>query len=371
MKYNLRPDERATLELRGLYEKYGYKKCKIGKFEEYSLYAANRDFLADDKVLTFTDLDGSLLAMKPDVTLSVINNTRATKEKSEKLYYIENVYRESKENHAFKEISQMGLEYMGNITPYCILEVINLAAKSLKLIDSDFLLEISHMHYTVHLLEALNLNDEREYFNILNNIRRKNVTGITHVAEKAGLDQRTIDLLCRLPFLYGEMGKTIKKAKEMAISDSMQKDVEELQQYCGALKSLGYSKNMQLDLSMVNDIDYYNGIVFRGYIRSLPGCVLSGGQYDKAMDIFGKDAGAIGFAIYLDELNKGKTEPLQYDVDAVLLYDPKDDMVKVIKAVKALQKEGMSVRAETNLPEGLRYRECYRFSEGQAVKEDA
>ena len=102
MKYNLRPDERATLELRGLYEKYGYKKYRIGKFEEYSLYANNRDFIAGEKVLTFTDLDGRLLAMKPDVTLSVINNTRATREQSEKLYYIENVYRENKENHSFK-----------------------------------------------------------------------------------------------------------------------------------------------------------------------------------------------------------------------------------------------------------------------------
>ena len=113
MKYNLRPDETATLELRGLYEKYGYKKYKISKFEEYSLYVENRDFFTGDKVLSFTDLDGRLLAMKPDVTLSIINNTRAEKGKSEKIYYIENVYRESKENHSFKEINQMGLEYMG------------------------------------------------------------------------------------------------------------------------------------------------------------------------------------------------------------------------------------------------------------------
>ncbi len=78
MEYNLKPDEKATLELRGLFEKFGYQKYKMGKFEEYSLYATNRDFLTGDKVLTFTDLDGRLLAMKPDVTLSVINNTGAT-----------------------------------------------------------------------------------------------------------------------------------------------------------------------------------------------------------------------------------------------------------------------------------------------------
>lgn len=65
MEYNLKPDEKATLQLRGLYEEYGYQKYKMGKFEEYSLYVNNRDFLAGDKVLTFTDLDGRLLAMKP------------------------------------------------------------------------------------------------------------------------------------------------------------------------------------------------------------------------------------------------------------------------------------------------------------------
>lgn len=369
MKYKLKPDERATLELRGLYEKYGYKKYKIGKFEEYSLYAANSDFLAGERVLTFTDLDGSLLAMKPDVTLSVINNTKATKDRSEKLYYIENVYRENKENHAFKEINQMGLEYLGKINKHSILEVIVLAAKTLKTIDSDYLLEISHMHYTVHLLEALQLK-ENVYLEILNNIRQKNVTGVTQAAAKAGLDSKTTELLCQLPFLYGDMSKVIKKAKAMALNDEMLKDVAELEEYCSALRSLGYSKNIQLDLSMVNDIDYYNGIVFRGYIRSLPGCVLSGGQYDKALKLFKKNAGAIGFAVYLDELNKGEIPPAKYDVDAILIYDEEDSMASVIKAAKVLQKEGLSVRSETEIPEGLRFREKYVIQDGKPVKEE-
>ena len=29
MKYNLKPDERATLELRGLYEKYGFQRAGL------------------------------------------------------------------------------------------------------------------------------------------------------------------------------------------------------------------------------------------------------------------------------------------------------------------------------------------------------
>lgn len=369
MKYNLKPDERATLELRWLYEKYGYKKYKISKFEEYSLYASNRDFIAGDKVLTFTDLDGKLLAMKPDVTLSVINNSKATRTQNEKLYYIENVYRENKENHCFKEISQMGLEFMGDVDTCSILEVVNLALKSLKLIDKDFLMAFSYMEYTMDLLDSLNVN-EGQYLDLLNAIRRKNSAEIVFLAKEAGLDENMTKLLSELPFLYGEMGKTIRRAKEMAVNEKMVKDIEVLEGYCRAIKSLGYSKNIQLDLSMVNDIDYYNGLVFKGYIRDLPGCVLSGGQYNKAMNKFGKDAEAIGFAIYLDELLKGQAEPSKYDVDAVLLYDEKYNPVSVIKAVKELQKQGMSVRAEKNIPEGLRYKEKYIIKDGQPIKEE-
>ena len=369
MKYNLRPDERATLELRGLFEKFGYKKYKISKFEEYSLYATNRNFLIGDKVLTFTDLDGRLLAMKPDVTLSVINNTGATREKSEKLYYIENVYRENRENHCFKEINQMGLEYMGRIDRYSILEVIALAAKSLKTIDPDYLLEISQMHYTIDFIDSLGL-DENICRELLEHIRQKNVTGINKIIETAGIDGRNAEILSGIPFLYGEMSKTLKKARAMAVNEKMEKDLDELQEYCSALKSLGYAKNVQIDLSMINDMEYYNGIVFRGYIRNLPGCVLAGGQYDKAMQLFGKDAGAVGFAIYLDELTKGRMPASEYDVDALLIYDAETPAADVFKAVKSLQKEGLTVRAETEAPACLRYREKYILENGETKKEE-
>ena len=368
MEYNLKPDEKATLQLRGLYEKYGYQKYKMGKFEEYSLYVNNRDFLAGDKVLTFTDLDGRLLAMKPDVTLSVINNTSATEETREKLYYIENVYRENKESHCFKEINQMGLEYLGNVDRYSILEVITLAARSLNEIDEDYLLEISNMDYVLHLLADMDLS-ESSCVELLSGIRQKNTTGIRESAKRAGLTESQSDILCSIPFLYGTMEETLGRAKNMAQNDQMKQDVADLESYCGALKNLGYGDKIQLDLSLVNDIDYYNGIIFRGYIRKLPGCVLAGGQYDKAMKILGKAGGAVGFAIYLDELTKGAQTPQLYDVDAVLLYSEEDAISDVFAAVCALQEKGMSVSAQTSDATELRYREKYVLRGGRAEKE--
>ena len=70
----LKREERAIYDLRKLYEQYGYKKYKMSKFEEYDLYLENKSFLPSQQVITFTDLSGKLMALKPDVTLSIAKN---------------------------------------------------------------------------------------------------------------------------------------------------------------------------------------------------------------------------------------------------------------------------------------------------------
>ena len=82
-------EEKAVFALRSLYSKYGYSQYKMNKFEEYDLYVKNKDFLISDSVITFTDTNGRLMALKPDVTLSIIKNSKDTKGYVEKLYYNE------------------------------------------------------------------------------------------------------------------------------------------------------------------------------------------------------------------------------------------------------------------------------------------
>ena len=101
----LRNDEKAVYNLRSIYRRFGYKRFKMSKFEEYDLYVRNKDFLISDGIITFTDTNGRLLALKPDVTLSIIKNAKDIKGTVEKLYYNENVYRISQDSHSFKEIN--------------------------------------------------------------------------------------------------------------------------------------------------------------------------------------------------------------------------------------------------------------------------
>ena len=98
----LKYDEKTVFSLRELYGKYGYSQYKMSKFEEYDLYVRNKDFLISDHVITFTDTNGKLMALKPDVTLSIIKNSKDLPETVQKVYYDENVYRVSKGIQSFK-----------------------------------------------------------------------------------------------------------------------------------------------------------------------------------------------------------------------------------------------------------------------------
>ena len=111
----------------GLYGSFGYSRYKMNKFEEYDLYARNKDFLVADSVITFTDTNGKLMALKPDVTLSIAKNCRDLPGTVSKLYYDESVYRVSKGTNSFKEIRQLGVECTGDVDDYCILETLSLA----------------------------------------------------------------------------------------------------------------------------------------------------------------------------------------------------------------------------------------------------
>ena len=134
----LQREERAIFELQALYEQYGYKKYKMSKFEEYELYLENKSFLPSQQIITFTEPSGRLMALKPDVTLSIAKNVPTKSKESVKVYYNENVYRTARGSDEFREIVQVGLEYLGYLDLYGQSEVVLLAYRSLQLLSESF-----------------------------------------------------------------------------------------------------------------------------------------------------------------------------------------------------------------------------------------
>ena len=354
---SLKPEERVLYALRSLYQRYGYSQFKMSKFEEYDLYARNKDFLISDGVITFTDTDGRLMALKPDVTLSIIKNTRQMPGSMQKLYYNENVYRVSGSTRCFKEIMQTGLECIGDIDLYSLCEVIFLAAQSLHAIDPDYVLDLSHMGVVSALVDALALDDERRAA-VLSCIGEKNGDGVRRLCP-----DRDVSGILALIAAHGSADAVIESIRPWCKDGAAKSALDELAQVTGILNA-NRCEGVRVDFSIVNDMNYYNGIVFMGYIQGIPTGVLSGGQYDNMMHRMGRNCRAVGFAIYMDLLERLSDGPRPFDADTLVLYDERADIMALTKAVNRLTGEGYSVRAQKAVDDKLRYRRLLRFGEG-------
>lgn len=337
----LNQEENIAFSLRELYHAYGYKPYKMSKFEPYDLYVQNRSFLIGSSMLTFTDTNGKLMALKPDVTLSIVKNY---KDGQHKVYYNENVYREDGASHSFTEIMQAGLECIGNIDLYSQYEVLTLAAESLRRISPDYILDIASVGIVCGLMAATAADSSAKKW-LLNYVRGKNAHNIHTLCQERGISEDISLVWEKLAALYGPACQLLPQLRPLCVNETMQTACDELEQLCRALENSG-NVSLNLDFSIINDLNYYNGLVFKGYIQGIHSSVLSGGQYDNLLRRMGKRAGAIGFAVYLDQLKQLPCREALYDADVLLSYGPHTPARVVIEEAGQLRAQGLTVKVQ-------------------------
>lgn len=356
----LKREEQAIYALRGLYQRYGYLPYKMSRFEEYDLYVRNKDFLLSEQIITFADRNGKLLALKPDVTLSIIKNAADEPGKVQKLYYNENVYRADKSSHSIKEILQTGLECVGDLGVYEIAEVVLLAAKSLSLLGGAFVLDVSHMGFVAAVLDDCGVENRAAALNCL---RQKNAHELLTLCDsRSELAAKKLELLASVS---GPADQVLEQMKDVITTEAERSAFTQLQALCEILDRSGYGSTVRIDFSVGNDMKYYSGVVFKGYLEGIYTSILSGGQYDKLLRKMGRTSKAIGFALYLDLLERQGRGENSFDVDTVILHDGSADPEALIAAAEEASKNG-SVLVTTSLPQDRTWRELKRFGKGEA-----
>ena len=300
MKY----EERIVLALREVYRRFGYQQFKMRKFEEYDLYARNKDFLVSDNIITFTDLNGKLMALKPDVTLSIVRSGRDA-EGVQKVYYDENVYRVSAASRGFREILQTGVECIGDVDELYTAEVLMLAAKSLKLLSDEFILELSGLGVVSAFVDRIT-DDYALREKLLKCAGDKNLHEITEILKENGIEEEKGEPLKKLLSLAGTPEEVIPELLRLTLGMDINKETGLLKAAARRFENSGMEDHLFIDFTVANDMNYYNGIVFKGYINGIPESVLSGGRYDRLMEKMGRKSRAVGFAIYLDLLERLK-----------------------------------------------------------------
>ena len=346
-KYNLKGEEKVLFRLRSLYSSFGYKTYKMSRFEEYDLYARNKDFLVSSNIITFNDTDGKLMALKPDVTLSIVRSIKDKSGTVSRICYGENVYRVSSSSGTFREIMQAGLECIGDVGLLELCEVASLAQMSLKAISKDSILTISHIGIVEGLLNKIPEGLASEAAKALS---ARNVSALEALSETNAEYSNILSKIAKLATISGTSDEVFSQLSEMGVD---KKSLSELRTITATLDP----KMMRIDFSILDGMKYYNGIVMRGYVKGVPSAVISGGQYDKLMKRMKKKSRAIGFAVYLDSLERLLEEVSEYDVDVVLRYGEGDDIATVLKKAQKLRDEGKSVVTLREPAPSLRYRE--------------
>ena len=358
----LKNEELAAYTLRSLYSRFGYTRYKMSKFEEYDLYVRNKDFLISEGIITFTDTSGKLLALKPDVTLSIIKNSKEIKGKTEKLYYDENVYRISSGSNSFKEIMQTGLECIGDVSIYDVCEVLYLAVQSLALIEENYILDFSHAGLFAALLKLCGLeNDTRE--KAVKAVADKNRDEIIRLYNSGRINDVAKDILLKLVNNYKCVADLKEALNDYLYDDDVKFVLDEFIAVYDFLVGNVDANKISIDFSIVSDTGYYSGIVFKGYIKNIPQSVLSGGRYDKLMRKMGKNSGAVGFAVYLDMLERHNMIENEYDYDYLLIRNEKADNNAVINKVLELSQNGKTVKVVSDIPDGVKYRQLVDLRE--------
>ncbi len=293
--------EKALFTLRALFDRQGYTRYAMSRFEPYDLYVENKDFLGNDRIITFTDVGGKLKALKPDVTLSIVKRASDVPGSISRVYYSENVYRARPGDNGFKEILQAGVECIGDLTDQDICEVVVLSVRALQSISSDYILTLSHAGFITSLLDALKVPDGLRD-GLLRFVRQKNTEGLPNYCKAKELPEDTAASLSKLISLYGNLRDNLPRLTALCRNESMMQAVEELSKVSQALEDIGEGNNARIDFSVMNNMQYYDGLVFKGFVNGLPEGILSGGQYGGLLQKMGRKATAIGFAVYLNEV---------------------------------------------------------------------
>jgi ATP phosphoribosyltransferase regulatory subunit len=259
----------------------------------------------------------------------------------------------------------MGIEAMGDTDAYVVREVVRLAVESLKHIGLPYVLDISHMGFTAALLDSAGLTPEQQEQS-LSLIRKKCTHELEAYLKEQKIAPTYAERIVQMTKLAGPFDTVYSTAQKLSVNEKTQAALGELKTLYDTLCAADAADAVRLDLSMLNELDYYNGIVFQGYVQGAPRAVLSGGRYDLLMRRFGKNADGIGFAVYLDELNRILSDRRLLGSDVLILYQESDDLQTLHQAVFELAAQNLRViTRKGDAPSDLHVGKTLRFEHGE------
>lgn len=290
------------------FEKDGFEPIATPTFE-YAEVFENMGSVSGNNMFRVMDRDGSMLALRPDMTPAIARIVATTEIGSQlpaKLSYCQNMFRHSQNYQGkLREFTQIGVELIGDNSAQADCEVISLAIESIAAAIGykgmkKFKLDLGYAGFLLGVLDETGISDEAKN-NIQQAIIDKNYVEVEELADSLDMSSDIKELLKSLPLMIGGV-EVLDKAITLVHNETSIKAIEYLRGVYNYLKSKGYEYCVSFDLSVIGTMDYYTGIIFRGYIKGIGSSVVDGGRYDTLVARYGADLPAVGFAIKLNDI---------------------------------------------------------------------
>jgi ATP phosphoribosyltransferase regulatory subunit len=326
-----------------IFKRHGFNEVITPSLEFYDVFDGKAG-MQPEIMYKLIDNKGRILVLRPDNTIPIARIT-STKLRGFmpplRLYYNQNVFRISPSLSGRRdEIPQCGIELIGTNGIKSDLEVLNIAVAVLQQVtNGNFRFEIGHVGFFKSLVDELPLESEK-IERLRGYIESKNYAALNTALEPYAKENRACRSLIGLPKLFGGI-EVLDRAKEIATNEEGHSTIEYLREIYHQLCSLGVAKNIMIDLGLINQIEYYTGVIFKGYVQESGDSVLSGGRYDELIAEFGQRMPATGFGVNTNALARAANRIEKSNRSDVLIFYQQDHTKAAYEHMKKLISEGL------------------------------
>lgn len=284
-------------DMENYFEDKGFSIIEPRIFQDYDDFILSNMAQDSSKTVKVLGGDSKIYILRPDITTNILSQvfSKWEGEPPLKVYYNSKIYRNQSRGRILQQY-QMGVESLGEDVFKSDREIIEMAVTIMATLEKPYILELGSSKFLDEFFKEVNINNG-DKMEIRSLIARKNRDGLRLKLKSIGLENTILDNIFNL---QGDMGEVIHMAKSFYTNEEMKNALDSLDN----LKEFAIERDIihriKLDLSMIPDLNYYDGIIFKGYCYSVPSKVLSGGRYDKSTERFGTKVPAIGFMIDMD-----------------------------------------------------------------------
>ncbi len=308
---DLLPEECAVKEevserIRKIFHCYGYKEVQSPLLEYIEVFSDEKRGSTNPKQMyRFFDRDGSVLGLRSDMTppIARIAATAYAGERDPlRFFYFGNVFKYNEEYQGkSREMYQAGIELMGADSVEADAEVLSVAVNSLLSTGiTDFKITIGQVLFFKGILEETGL-DEETCRKLQDTIAQRDYVAAEEIISQNEMPENSRTLFIELPNLVGSLN-VLAYAKRLTKNREAKRALSRLQDLYQILRQYNIEDYVSFDLGMVNKLNYYTGIIFRGYTYGTGYTIVDGGRYDNLVEQYGMRTPAVGFGLKLNEI---------------------------------------------------------------------